>query len=436
MTTRIRSESNAHYSFSLRAVGDDHTPAEPDFACHKYSMKQDESLNADIREDTVYSEEVFSWVPNGHGGTVLSRKIRQEPRSTIAWSAYGFSDTSSAWGSVINKGISIGDQLTMLDAKLVKKVAGEMIDPTMYLKEIDSNFGMAVRRMTQAWEFIRNLRNPQKLARLTMRYFRGQETRRSLVRRYRKARSTFNLRSRHWRTRDWSSAYLEYQFGWRPLIEDTANLVKLAKNTAVRLRTHRVTVGLASETRKYDMVGGPISSTDKNINRVYVEDKTGGHARLSFSIDNSAIRSLASMALPVYSAWDAIPFSFLADMATNVGDHLKYIGYHWGLSLQKGQNYRVAYRNLYAKMEINPCDIWSPKQGVFPNTRTNYIQKGSIFRRTIQTERQIIKDWPNLPWIDKTPKILDNTGQIITIGALVHQWIADATSHRLWNEVL
>lgn len=436
MTTRIRNESSKYYAFSLRAVGDDYTPTEADLTAHRYSMRQDEELRADVREDKVRTFIKQHFYKDSEDHVTVWYTTEQEWTSRMAYPALGISDRSTAWQQAIARGMSPAKQFTVLDTKLVKKVAGEMIDPTMYLKELDSNFGMVARRMMQAWEFLRNLKNPRKLARLTMRYFRGSETRRSLVRRYRRARSQFALRSRRWRSVKVSDAWLEYQFGWRPLIEDTVNLIKLAQNTAIRLKTYRVGVKILNMVNKYDMVGGPISANDKQLNRYYIEDETGGHARINFRITNPMLRSLASMALPVYSVWDSIPFSFLADMATNVGDHLKYVGYHWGLSLQKGNNYRVAYRNLYAKLEVGSKDIWSPSSGVIPNTRTNYVQLGSIYRRTIQTERQVINDWPSLPWIDKTPQILDNTGQIITIGALVHQWLSKAASRRFWNEML
>ena len=436
MTIKIREELGKYYSFSLRAVGDDYTPSEPEFTAHRYDMKQDESLAADIREDITLYQEHFQFLYDDIGSQTVIRTIKEDSSSHLAWEAYAITDSSQLWQDAVNRGYTPEAIHTILNTKLVKKVGGTMIDPTMYLKELDSNFGMVARRMSQAYQFLSNLKNPRKLARLTARYFRGTQTRKGLTKRYRRARQKFQLRQRKWASVKVSDAYLEYQFGWRPLMEDTANLILLAQNTVIRLKTYRVKVGILPKTEKYDTVGGPISSLDKTLNRVYVEDSTGGHAVLRFKIVNPMLRSFAQLALPTYSVWDGIPFSFLADMATNVGDHLKYVGYHWGLELVKGGNYRTAYRSLYTKLMIGDAEIWESPSGEVPNMKRSYHQLGSIYRRVVITQRQLIDDWPDLPWIDKTPGIESNTGQIITLGALAHQWFSKAASRRFWNEVI
>lgn len=440
MTTKIREELSKYYSFSLRAIGDDYTPSEAEFTAHPYDMKQEESLGADIRVDYRFYQELFRYIYTkdewGNTYVTMVPYVDVQLSNQMAWEAYTITDSSTLWQDAVSRGYTPEAIHTILTTKLVKKVAGQMVDPTMYLKELDSNFGMVAKRMSQAYQFLNNLKNPRKLARLTAQYFRGSQTRKGLTKRYRRARQAFQLRQRKWATVKVSDAYLEYQFGWKPLMEDTVGLIRLAQNTVVRLKTFRVKVGILPKTEKYDTVGGPISSTDITYNRVYVEDSTGGHAVLRFKIVNPMLRSLAQLALPTYSVWDSIPFSFLADMATNVGDHLKYIGYHWGLELVKGGNYRTAYRNLYTKLEVSPAEHWETNSGQYPKLCTTWQQQGSIYRRVVITQRQIIDDWPDLPWIDKTPGIQSNTGQIITLGALAHQWFAKAASRRFWQQVI
>lgn len=436
MTTKIREELSKYYSFTLRAIGDDYTPSEAEYTAHDYDMMQEESLGADIREDGSQHQQRFYYIFHDDGNVEVVPYYESNSYSRMVWEAYSISDSSMLWQDAVNRGYTPEAIHTILNVKLIKKVAGTMVDPTMYLKELDSNFGMVAKRMSQAYQFLNNLKNPRKLARLTAQYFRGSQTRKGLTKRYRRARQTFQLRQRKWASTKVSDAYLEYQFGWKPLMEDTANLIQLAQKTVIRLKTFRVKVGILPKTEKYETVGGPISSSDITLNRVYVEDSTGGHAVLRFKIVNPMLRSFAQVALPTYSVWDSIPFSFLADMATNVGDHLKYVGYHWGLELVKGGNYRTAYRNLYTKLEVRPREIWESEIGTYPNTCRSYHQLGSIYRRVVITQRQVIDDWPDMPWIDKTPGIQSNTGQIITLGALAHQWFAKAASRRFWQQVI
>lgn len=215
-------------------------------------------------------------------------------------------------------------------------------------------------------------------------------------------------------------------------MEDTANLIKMAKTVADRIKPKSVKVTYYDE-RKYDFVGGPISSNNYLVNRYVVDDVGGGHARLWYAVENPALRALATMTLPVYSLWDNIPFSFLADMATNVGDHLKYIGYNWGLRLLSTMSYYSTYRNLYCSLDVRETPMYASPQGTVPNTVSSYSSMGPIYRRTIQSKRQKIENWPVLPWVDRSTHTVHNAKMLVTLAALIHQWISSHFGKTLWD---
>ena len=112
MTTKKRNESSEYYSFALRAVGDDYTPTEADFTAHQYSMKQDESLKADIREDVVRTFELWHSGKDSNGKSIQWKTIEQEFRSRIAWPHYGLTDNSTAWRKAVAGGMTPAMQHT------------------------------------------------------------------------------------------------------------------------------------------------------------------------------------------------------------------------------------------------------------------------------------------------------------------------------------
>lgn len=324
-------------------------------------------------------------------------------------------------------GMSVTEACDILDIRLIKRIQGESVDPTMFLSELDSNFAMVTKRVEQAAVFLKNLRNPKRLAQLTLRYFKGSETRRSLTSRYSRARRMFLRRTARWKTRDWSTSYLEYQFGWRPLCDDIWKLIGLAREAKRRHNQFQAKVGL--KPQEWSEIWHNAGPTGRDSDIGTCIGSTSGHARIRFIIDNPWLRQGASLEPPAYTAWDSVSYSWLADCVTNVGDHLKYILYHSGLGLIGG--YKAVLRKLECHVRIDNSPVVSRTSSVY---QTEYYEvNGALTHSSVHNLRQVYYEWPAVPWFNKYENTMKNTELLVTIGAFLHQLLAKmADNSRPW----
>lgn len=346
----------------------------------------------------------------------------------LEWAAYSMSKIGQFdRAKAESQGLPVKTAFDILNMRLIKRIQGESVDPTMFLSELDDNFAMVTKRVSQAVEFVKNVRNPKRLAQLTLGYFKGSETRRSLTKRYSRAKRAFLRRTARWKTRDWSTSYLEYQFGWRPLCDDIWKLVGLAREAKRRHDQFSAKVGLQPQTWSVSWKNaGPIGrATDVAT----CEGSTAGHAVIRFRIDNPWLRQGASLEPPSYTAWDAVPFSWLVDCVTNVGDHLKYALYHSGLALIGG--YRSVLRRMSCGIFIDTSKEVVRQKSLIQET--SYEVNGSLTHTSVHCQRQIYRRWPAVPWFWKFENTFRNTELLVTLGAYTHQLLAKmADSKRPW----
>lgn len=349
-------------------------------------------------------------------------------REQVEWPAYsleyeGQGDRAKADAV----GMSVQEIQNIITTRLIKKIHGEAVDPTMYLAELDRNFAMVAKRANQGLEFLKNLKNPKKLAQLTLRYFKGKETRRTLTKRYARAKRQYWRRAKRWKTRDWSSSFLEYQFGWRPLCEDTWKLIGLAREAKRRQSQQRVVAGLTPlvETASWSHAGPVGLATDMG----YAKAEMGGHGKILFEITNPWLRAGASLEPPSYTAWDNIPYSWLADCVTNVGQHLKYALYDSGLGLIGG--YVTTFKRTTCSVDIDDSPQWTYWDSGKSVTR-NFIASGALTYEGVTNQRRVYTDFPAVPWFNKVENTLENTELLVTIGAFLHQTIAGLADRSRW----
>jgi hypothetical protein len=143
--------------------------------------------------------------------------------------------------------------------------------------------------------------------------------------------------------RAWSNNWLEYHFGWEPLIKDVYDAIEVVNEPLkqfMRVRgsarvIHQGTLNFnfGSVTRKGWWVGH------------YV-----GHQGCSVrTIQNSTIHSLEQWGVlnPLSLAWETVPFSFVVDWFVNVGDVLRSVSDFAGMTLE-GQFTTNVYRTWEA----------------------------------------------------------------------------------------
>lgn len=349
-------------------------------------------------------------------------------REQVVWPAYsleyeGQGDRAKADAL----GMSVDEIQNIITTRLIKKIHGEAVDPTLYLLELDRNFAMVAKRANQGLEFLKNLKNPKKLAQLTLSFFKGKETRRTLTKRYARAKRQYWRRAKRWKTKDWSSSFLEYQFGWRPLCEDTWKLIGLAREAKRRQAQHKAVAGLQPlvETASWSKAGPVGLATDMG----YAKATMGGHGKIYFEITNPWLRAGASLEPPSYSAWDNIPYSWLADCVTNVGQHLKYALYDSGLGFIGG--YVTTFKKTTCSVAIDTSPQWNYGDG-WKAVTGHKIASGALTYEGVTNRRRRYTEFPAVPWFNRVENTLKNTELLVTIGAFLHQAIANLADGSRW----
>lgn len=128
-----------------------------------------------------------------------------------------------------------------------------------------------------------------------------------------------------------SGLWLEYWFGWAPLAGEIyqSTVALTAQNTSGK---HWGSSGmkLPDETISYHHGGGSAKRVTER--GVYVV-KTG--AIVSYSSPNVALAQQMGLANPLAIAWELVPFSFVVDWFTNIGDCLGALSDLYGVDLYR-----------------------------------------------------------------------------------------------------
>lgn len=112
------------------------------------------------------------------------------------------------------------------------------------------------------------------------------------------------------------SNFLEYHFGWEPIIKDIEFLLQIAMHK-VDLGAKYKCIGTASEKVK------PVTPTYPNVAGIHTQDVyTRISALVSATVtvtdENSLLLNQLGLINPAVTAWNAMPLSFLLDWVTNV----------------------------------------------------------------------------------------------------------------------
>lgn len=120
-------------------------------------------------------------------------------------------------------------------------------------------------------------------------------------------------------SKDFSNLWLEYQYAWKPLISDVQKSAELLAQHHLDgdyLKPKRVVVNLSRTASKTSYDSGyyrQVAKCDSTL-------RVGGFVTYRLSVSNLALQT--GMTDPLGVAWELIPFSFVADWFTNIGDIL------------------------------------------------------------------------------------------------------------------
>jgi hypothetical protein len=149
--------------------------------------------------------------------------------------------------------------------------------------------------------------------------------------RYRPEDDSWELRFKR-RASAFGSNYLEYHFGWEPLMKDIENAWDLFTDP-MRDRLGLRTKG--SATAVANTKGGNWTSYSGQVaNKYYWKSAVSIRGRVKISNLNAYRLEQLGLLNPAVLLWELVPFSFIADWFANVGDFLSGFSDFVGLSIE------------------------------------------------------------------------------------------------------
>jgi hypothetical protein len=130
-----------------------------------------------------------------------------------------------------------------------------------------------------------------------------------------------------------SNFWLEYSYGWRPLLSDIYGAAELIAQTATKSRPTKVSGAAADGYQK------TIEATQYGVTAsVNVNVKYLARCALYFDIADYVADSLKSTGIsnPALLAWELLPYSFVVDWFLPVGSYLNKLNASSGLKFVKG----------------------------------------------------------------------------------------------------
>lgn len=118
-----------------------------------------------------------------------------------------------------------------------------------------------------------------------------------------------------------SDAFLEYQFGWAPLVGDVVNAVKTL-NSGIPTATVRGRGSVKGLVEDGSQLTGP---DNLRIDEVVETKWSSSHSiRATVRVTNPdlALANQLGLLNPAFVAWEVIPYSFIVDYFVNVGEYL------------------------------------------------------------------------------------------------------------------
>jgi hypothetical protein len=175
--------------------------------------------------------------------------------------------------------------------------------------------------------------------------------------------------------------WLEYKYGWMPLLMDVKGGAEAIAQARVR-RPQRFRVSSkASRETKDDMVS--ITSSvggSQNVHNLTTEFTRQLRCQIDLEVTNPHLASAQQLGLtnPALIAWELVPFSFVADWFISVGDYLKATTALQGLTVRKA---------LFSYREHSTCaSRYATSAGADVNFRysaafSSWSAQGDVFHR-------------------------------------------------------
>jgi hypothetical protein len=161
-----------------------------------------------------------------------------------------------------------------------------------------------------------------------------------------------------WRpaVRNAGGLWLEYSYGWKPLVQDIFDAAKVLSTPVDDLWIHESSSNQFITELIQSNVGTP---WDHNcIDTNYVVLKVYARVGAVVSCDNPNLQALKNAGLtnPLSWAWELIPFSFVVDWLVDVGGFIESLDDGLGLTITNGF-YTTGWKGT-SKVQRNVVKMW------------------------------------------------------------------------------
>jgi len=179
--------------------------------------------------------------------------------------------------------------------------------------------------------------------------------------------------------------WLEYTFGWVPLLSDIYGSAELLASHALGELYHEQATGSCVKNRK-------VSWFDANRIQYNLEEKTRVKYVVKYELDSYARAALSQTGLdnPLLLAWELMPYSFVIDWFYPVQNYLKKLNTFDGFIFRGG-----TYSTLqeYGMTVVHTRDI------VYPGAQPNRLHaEGAQAFKQVLYHREALGSWPtNIP---------------------------------------
>jgi hypothetical protein len=145
-------------------------------------------------------------------------------------------------------------------------------------------------------------------------------------------------------------SWLEYQYGWRPLMSDLYGSCEALADSQHRLHDWVVTVKGVAREKVVKQTFYPADGTP-GAGWLDTVHKQGVFVRLDYHPGNAFKQALTSLGFtnPLQLMWEAVPYSFVVDWFLQVGDYLNVLDAAHGMQFKSGS--RSERREVVARFK-------------------------------------------------------------------------------------
>jgi len=193
--------------------------------------------------------------------------------------------------------------------------------------------------------------------------------------------------------------WLEFQYGWKPLLQDIKGLIESYQQYAdPDFRVYTVRAGASGRATYTLPLYGPFRASIQWVNGIRagtlrIEKKTTYQYGISYSLDDPTRAFLAQTGFlnPLDLAWEVLPFSFVVDWFLPVGQYLEGLSNFEGLKFLGGWESVKTIKHKYVILDRE----WAQYQ-TWNGKWSTYKVRGFTHERYCAFTRSVLNDWPHM----------------------------------------